>query len=191
MRRLRAVTLNSQSRNARETGQATTLMYALFAAATNHIRCGNYAAAHTQVDELMALADERRAPYWKAFGTAVRGWIFASTGKASDAVRAITSGITSLRSTGATLYEPWHLWYLAMAYAELGQPDDARHCIDDAIDKVERSKEKWCEAEVYRIAGEVTLKSPAPDKKKQKSILIAHLRSRVSSNQNTGSCERQ
>jgi predicted ATPase len=53
-----------------------------------------------------------------------------------------------------------------MAYAELGQPDDARHCIDDAIDKVERSKEKWCEAEVYRIAGEVTLKSPAPDTKK-------------------------
>ena len=104
---------------------------------------------------LMALADERGAPYWKALGTAVRGWIFASTGKASDAVRAITSGITSLRSTGATLYEPWHLWYLAMAYAELGQPDDARHCIDDAIDKVERSKEKWCEAEVYRIAGEV------------------------------------
>ena len=42
-------------KNARETGQATTLMYALFAAATNHIRCGNYAAAHTQVDELMAL----------------------------------------------------------------------------------------------------------------------------------------
>jgi predicted ATPase len=28
---------------------------------------------------------------------------------------------------------------------------------------VERSKEKWCEAEVNRIAGEVVLKSPAPD----------------------------
>jgi hypothetical protein len=94
-------------KNARETGQATKLMYALFAAATNHIRCGNYAAAHTQIDELMALADERGAPYWKAFGTAVRGWIFASTGKASDAVRAITSGITSLRSTGATLCGIW------------------------------------------------------------------------------------
>jgi len=52
---------------------------------------------------------------------------------------------------------------LAMAYADLGQPDDARRCIDDAIDKVERSKEKWCEAEANRIAGEVALKSPAPD----------------------------
>ena len=153
-------------KNAREIGQATTLMYALFHAAVTHIRCGNYAAAHTQVDELIALADERGAPYWKASGTAARGWLFALTGKASDAVRTITSGITSLRSTGATLYEPRHLWYLAMAYAELGQPDDARRCIDDAIDKVERSKEKWCEAEVNRVAGEVALRSPAPDTEK-------------------------
>jgi predicted ATPase len=150
-------------KNARETGHATTLMYALFHSVVNHVRFGTYAAAHTQVDELIALADERGALFWKAFGTAVRGWIFTETAEASDAVRAITSGIASLRSAGALLYEPWHLWYLAMAYAELGQPDDAQHCIDDAIDKVERSKEKWCEAEVHRIAGEIALKSPEQD----------------------------
>jgi predicted ATPase len=138
-------------------------MYALLQAVVSDIRRGNYGAAQTQVDELVALADERGTPFWKGLGTAVQGWLFAETGKASDAVRAITSGITSLRSTGAALYEPWHLWYLAMAYAELGQHDDARRCIDDAIDKVERSKEKWCEAEVHRIAGEIALKSPEQD----------------------------
>jgi predicted ATPase len=36
----------------------------------------------------------------------------------------------------------------------------------DAIEKVERSKEKWCEAEVHRIAGEIALKSLAPDTEK-------------------------
>jgi class 3 adenylate cyclase len=115
---------------------------------------------------LVALADERGAPYGKALGTVVRGWLFAVTGKASDAVWAITSGITSLRSTGATLYKPRHLSFLAMAYAEIGQLDDAWRCIDDAIEKVERSKEKWGEAEVHRIAGEIALKSPAPDPEK-------------------------
>ena len=153
-------------KNARETGQATTLMYALWFAGDSHMVCGNYAAANAQVDELIALADERGAPYWKALGTAIRGWLFAVTGKASDAVWAITSGITSLRSTGATLYEPRHLSFLAMAYAELGQLDDAWRCIDDAIEKVERSKEKWGEAEVHRIAGEIALKSLAPDPEK-------------------------
>ena len=150
-------------KNARETGQATTLMVALFRASYSHILCGNYAAANAQIDELIALADERGAPYWKAIGTEVRGSLFAMTGKASDAVQAITSGITSLRLTETTLYEPYNLSYLAMAYAELGQLDDARRCIDDAIDKVEISKEKWCEAEAHRIAGEVELKSPEPD----------------------------
>ena len=149
-------------KNARETGHPTTLVYALNRAAISYTFCRDCAAAHAQVDELIALADERG----KALGNLARGRLFALTGKASDAVRAITSGITSLRSTGATLYEPWHLWHLAMAYAELGQLDDAQRCIDDAMDKVERSKEKWCEPEVNRIAGEIALKSLAPDTEK-------------------------
>ena len=45
-------------KNARETGQATTLMYALYFASDSHMLCGNYAAANAQVDEVIALADE-------------------------------------------------------------------------------------------------------------------------------------
>jgi predicted ATPase len=153
-------------KNAREIGHPTTLMYALHFAGFNHICCREYAAAIAQVDELIALADERGTLYWKAFGTVLRGSLFALTGKALDAVQAITLGITSLRASESTLYEPYYLSYLAIAYADLGQIDDARRCTADTIDKVERLKEKWCEAEVNRIAGEVTLKSPAPDTEK-------------------------
>jgi tetratricopeptide (TPR) repeat protein len=149
-------------KNAREIGHPTTLMYALKREATSYTFCGDYGAAHAQLDELITLADERG----KALGNVMRGEIFAETGNASDAVRAITLGMTSLRSTEAALYEPSRLWHLAIAYADLGQPDDARRCIEDAIDKVERSKERWCEAEVHRIAGEIELKSPAPDTEK-------------------------
>ena len=167
-------------KEAREIEHATTLLHALWRAGYHHILCGDYVAANAPVDELIGLADERGALYWKALGTAERGWLFASTGKASDAVRAITLGITSLRSMErATLYEPNHLQYMAMAYAELGRPDDARRCIDDAIDKVERSNEKWCEAEVNRVAGEVALKSPARDTQKaekyfERALSVAH-----------------
>jgi predicted ATPase len=151
---------------ARETGQATSLYNALHQASSNYIFRGNYTAANAKVDELIALADEGGATYWRALGTAQRGSIFALTGKSSDAVQTITSALASLRSTAATLYEPNYQQYLATAYVELGQPDDARRCIGDAIDKVEKSKEKWCEAEVHRIAGEIALKSLAPDPEK-------------------------
>ena len=154
-------------KNAREIGQALTLMYALFRASWMHMFYGHYAEAQSLLDELAALAGEKDASlFWKATEISFRGALFALTGKASDAVRAITSGMTSLRSTAATLYEPWHLSHLAMAYADLGEHDDARRCIEDAIDKVERAKEKWCEAEVNRVAGEVALRSSAPDTEK-------------------------
>ena len=52
---------------------------------------------------------------------------------------------------------------LARAYAKLGQFDDAWRCIDDAITTTDGTKEKWSEAEVHRIAGEVTLMSPKRD----------------------------
>jgi predicted ATPase len=141
-------------------------MYALLHLAINNIHCRNYAAANAAADELIALADEKGTPYFKAVGTAARGWLFARIGKALDAIQAIASGMDSLRSAGASLYEPMHLWHLALAHAELGQLDDARRCISDAIEKVDSSKEKWAEAEVNRIAGEIALKSLAPDTEK-------------------------
>jgi len=52
---------------------------------------------------------------------------------------------------------------LATAHAELGQFDDAWRCIEEAITAAERTKETWFEAEVNRVAGEITLKSPEPD----------------------------
>ena len=154
---------------ARKIGQAATLMFALFWASWNHTFYGHYAEAQSLLDELAALADEKDdSSFWKATEIAFRGALFALTGKASDAVREITSGMTSLRSTGAALYEPYHLYQLAMAYAELGQLDDARRCVDDAIDKVEKTNEKWCEAEVHRVAGEIARKSSAGYAKSRK-----------------------
>ena len=61
------------------------------------------------IDELVALADEKGALFWKALGMLHQGCVLALTGKASDAVQMITSGITALRSTGATLWMPLYL----------------------------------------------------------------------------------
>ena len=89
--------------------------------------------------------------------------LIALTGKAADAVHMLTSGITALRLTGATLWVPLYLSYLARAYAGLGQFDDAWRCIGEAMTVIETTKESWCEAEVYRIAGEIAVLSPKPD----------------------------
>ena len=149
--------------DAREIGHAVTLVYALFHASFPDIRCGKYPAANALVDELLALADEIGAKQWKVGGMLVRTWLFAVTGKTSDAVQMLTSGITAWRSTGSTVFMPWFLSLLARAYAGLSQFDDAWRCIGEAMTAVETTKEKWCEAEVHRVAGEIALLSQEPD----------------------------
>jgi class 3 adenylate cyclase/predicted ATPase len=148
---------------ARDIGQATTLMFALFFTSLTQIFCGNYAAATKEHDELIALADEKGSLFWKALCTPMQGCLFALTGKASDAVQRITSGIAALRSTGTTLWMPLHSSYFARAYAELGQFDDAWRSIGEGVTAAETTKETWFEAEVHRVAGEIALMSPEPD----------------------------
>ena len=150
-------------KNAREIGQAATLMYAQVATSITLIHCGNYTPANTKADEVIVLADEKGTLFWKALGRISRGCIWALTGKASDAVQMLTSAITAYRSTGATLFIPWYLSNLSGAYAKLGQFDDAWRCIGEAMTAVETTKESWCEAEVNRVAGEIARKSAQPD----------------------------
>jgi predicted ATPase len=150
-------------KDAREISQAATLMYALDVIPLTHIHCGNYATANVQLDEVAALADVKGALFWKALGMSLQGWLFALTGEPSNAVQMITSGIAACRSTGATVCVPSHLSYLGRAYAELGQFDDARRYVGEAITAVETSNERWFEADIHRVAGEIALMSPGPD----------------------------
>jgi hypothetical protein len=66
----------------------------------------------------------------------------------------ITSGISALRSTGSTMWLP---------YAMLGQFDEAWRCVGEAKIAMDVTKERWCEAEIDRMAGEIVLLSPQQD----------------------------
>jgi class 3 adenylate cyclase/predicted ATPase len=150
-------------KDARKIGQAATLMFALSHVPLTSIHCGDYAAANAQADEVVALAEEKGALFWKANGMIHQGCVLALTGNAPSAIQLITSGITAWRSGGATRWMPYYLLYLARAYAALGQLDDAWRCIGEATTAVETTKERWCEADVIRTAGEIALMSPERD----------------------------
>jgi predicted ATPase len=69
-----------------------------------------------------------------------------------------------------------HIWQLAIL--KLGQFDESRRCIDEAIATIETTKERWLEPEVHRIAGELVLKLVSPDRAKavghfQKALAVA------------------
>jgi len=96
-------------------------------------------------------------------GTLVQGAVLALKGNAPVAVQTISFGLSASRSTGATVYIPWNLSYLATAYADLGRFDDAWQSIKEAKTAVETTKESFFEAEINRTAGEIALRSPEAD----------------------------
>jgi predicted ATPase len=91
------------------------------------------------------------------------GWLSALTGNTSEAIRQLTVGSAAYRATGSAPNLPVHLSYLALAYGDIDQFDNAWRCIREATSAIDATNERWFEAETNRIAGEIALKSPEPD----------------------------
>jgi predicted ATPase len=145
------------------TGLRIELMFTLNFPVLINTYCGNYDAANEHLKELVVLAEEKGAPFRKAEGVLRRGYVLTLTGKATEAVEMVTSGIDLWRSAGSTIFTPEHEFMLAIAHADSGQFDDAWRCIGKAMTAMQATKEKWCEAEAHRVAGEIALKSPQRD----------------------------
>jgi class 3 adenylate cyclase/predicted ATPase len=150
-------------KDARDVGQAATLMAALTLTSLTHIHCGSYPAAKQQLDEAITLADEKGALFWKTGAMLVSGCLLAATGKAADAVSMITPGLNAWRQTGTTVWTPAYFSYLARAHADLGHLDEASRAIGEAIAAVQTTKDTWYEAEIHRIAGAIALRQAVPD----------------------------
>ena len=88
--------------------QAATLMFALHHASLTHIHCGNYAAANALLDELVALANEKGASFWKAFGMLMQGCLLVldrqSLGRCSpDHLRAARMAVNRSNNVDARI----------------------------------------------------------------------------------------
>jgi predicted ATPase len=149
---------------ARKSDKPATLLQALTFLEVIYLLCGDYAKSTSLSDEQILLADKMGAWYWKMFGIVGRGHVPALTEDASGAIQMLTTGINAIRSAGgATVSFPINLSWLAVAQSRAGHFDEAWGCIDEAITLTERTNERWFEAEVHCIAGEIALKSPASD----------------------------
>ena len=158
--------------DARAFGHIATLVYALLHATIVHGYCGEFAKATAEADELATLAERNGTSFWKMRGVMNKGCVMAQRGRPSDAARTINSGISGYRATGSTLWTPLSLAVLAKSHAELDEHDEATRCIDEALTCVETSQERWCAAEIERLAGEITLKSPQKNVAEAKNYFL-------------------
>jgi predicted ATPase len=165
-------------KDAREIGEAATLMYAMLFALIIHLYRGDFSAANVQADELATLSN-KKGLIWNALERLWMGCLLASTRDASKAVQTITSAIAVVRSRGSRLWRPTYLSHLARAYADLEQFDDAWRCVGEAFKAMGATKERWCEADVHRTAGEIALMASETNTTKaeayfERALAVAH-----------------
>src|SRR5262249_32549384 len=112
--------------------------------------CGDNAALSEWTDELVALTNEQGFPLWGALGTIFRGWVKVKEGDVAEGISLLRSGSAAYRATGAELYMPYHIALLAAACEIAGQVEEASTLLDEALQIVERTGERWFAAEIYR-----------------------------------------
>jgi predicted ATPase len=105
----------------------------------------------------IALASEQGFPFWTAWGTIHRGWALTEQGQGEGGIIQIRQGLAAYQAMGSELMRPWFLALLAEAYGKEGQTEEGLAVLAEALAVVDKSGERFCEAELYRLRGELTL----------------------------------
>jgi class 3 adenylate cyclase/predicted ATPase len=134
-----------------------SLGFALVFAAMVHQYRREVRAVQERAEAAIRLAQEQGFPHWMAQGSILRGWSLAQQGQAQEGIEQIHQGLTAWRATGAELARPYWLALLAEAHGTLGQPGAGLTVLTEALTHANTTGERWYEAELYRLKGELLL----------------------------------
>jgi class 3 adenylate cyclase/predicted ATPase len=135
---------------------------------------GDDAALGERADQLMAVAAEQGFPYWRSQGAICSGWGKVKNGDVTEGMSLLRSGSAAHRATGAESTQ--FIALLASACEIAGQVEEALTLLDDALQIVERTGQRWFEAELHRHKGQLLLRqgqSAAAEELYRKALSIA------------------
>jgi class 3 adenylate cyclase/predicted ATPase len=119
---------------------------------------GDDAALGERADQLLAVAVEQSFPAWRAVGTIFRGWVKVRNGDVAEGISRLRSGSAAYRATAAELWMPYFITLLGGACEIAGQIEQGVILLDDALQIVERTGERWFAAELNRHKGQLLLR---------------------------------
>jgi class 3 adenylate cyclase/predicted ATPase len=119
---------------------------------------GDDAALGERADQLVSVATEQGFPLSRALGEIYRGWVKVKNGELTEGMTLLRSGSTAYRASGAELNIPHYFDLLAAAYEIAGQVEEGLALLDDALQIVERTGERWLAAELNRHKGQLLLR---------------------------------
>jgi predicted ATPase len=116
---------------------------------------GDDAALGERAGQLIAVATEQGFPYYRATGAIFRGWVKVKNGDVTEGISLVRSGSAACRATAAEFWMPHFIALLAAACEIAGQIEEALTLLDDTLQIVERTGERWSAAELNRHKGQL------------------------------------
>jgi len=114
-------------------------------------------ATQARAEAVIALAIEQGLPSWLANGMAQRSWALTVQGQGETGIAQLHQGLTAHRATGEEVARPYLLALLAEAYGRGGQAEEGLNVLAEALAVVNKTEERFYEAELYRLKGQLTL----------------------------------
>jgi predicted ATPase len=110
-------------------------------------------------ERTIALSEEHGFPLWLAGARLWLGWTEVELGDPERGLAEIRQGINALEAAGALPWVHFAYYLLAGALAKTGQLRDAAQLVDRTFDALSGTGERWYEAELHRIRGDLLLDS--------------------------------
>jgi class 3 adenylate cyclase/predicted ATPase len=161
-----------KSKAARTLAQELSYPYSLasarvYAALVHQLR-RERAPAQEWAEAGISLAREQGIPQSLGEGAILQGWARAEQGQSEEGITQIRQGLATRQAVGAGLFQSYYLALLAEAYGKAGQAEEGLAALAEALTGVDNSGERFYEAELYRLRGELTLaQSKVPSLKSQ------------------------
>lgn len=142
---------------AQELAHPFSVGFALDLMATLHQSCDEREAAKDRAHDLLALAQEQEFELWKATGTVTQGWTLVRAGQPEKGLSVITNAMGELRTIGVEIARSYYELVLADTQGRNGQITEGLKILAQTCDLIRATGERFCEAELYRLKGELTL----------------------------------
>ncbi|WP_349609233.1 MULTISPECIES: adenylate/guanylate cyclase domain-containing protein [Cupriavidus] len=142
---------------ARKVSHPFSLAHALVFMAELHQFRRDPQLAQECAEAAITLSTEQGFPFWLGWATIVQGWALAERESAEDGIARIRGGLTAYHATGAERGRSHFLALLAQAYGKVGQAETGLSVLNEAMDMADRSGERYYEAELHRLKGELML----------------------------------
>ena len=124
---------------------------------------GDDVGLEQRVDGLVAIATDQGFPFYRATGAIYRGWVKAKNADVTEGLSLLRAGSSAYCATGATVWMPLYIALLAAACEIAGQIEEAAARLDQALQLVERTGERWFAAELDRQRGQLLLRQGHPE----------------------------